>query len=290
MPAPQRLGSFVTRTDAKWDVQMANRRTLFTFDLGGGVDYYWDRPGTKADYTGNLSLVYLRKLTGRAQFTMSVDSSYQSQPDFSQPNLPTSNNVGPYLNTNVKADLSYRLTPRFSTVTSVSYSALTYEEQTQSNANYASTTFGTELRYLFSPRLTLLGELRYSSDMHANDARLNTTSYFLILGGELTLSKRFNTSLRLGEVVQSFSESQTKASSPYAEATLNYRLGQGTTIQFNARYGYEESGSGEYPNLVARSGLQMTQIFSPRLQGTAGLESGAQRHQGTTAAAHPARA
>jgi hypothetical protein len=255
----------------KWDVQLADRRTLFTFDVGAGLDYYWDRPGKSEDYTGNISMVYLRKLTGRAQFTFSLDSSYQSQPDFSQPNLPTSNNVGSYLSTNAKADLSYRLTPRFSTTTSVSYSAVTYEQSTQSGDNYATTTFGTELRYLFSPRLTLLGELRYSSDMHSNDSGLDTTTTFALIGGELTLSRRFRASIRFGEALQSFSMGGGKQSAPYLEATADYRLGQSTTLGWNGRYGYEEAGAPGARNIVARSGLQLTQIFTPRFQATLGV-------------------
>jgi len=267
VPEAQRIASWVTRTDAKWDVQFANRRTLFTFDLGGGLDYYWNRPGKKQDYTGNVSMVYLRKLTGRLQFTATVDASYQSQPDFSQPNVPTRNNVGSYLTANMKADISYRLTPRFSTVTSVTYNTLLYQEETQNADNYATTTFGTELRYLFSPRLTLLGELRYSSNAHDNTAALDTTSYYALIGGELTLSRRFTASLRVGEVVQEFSDSGDKQSSPYLEASLNYRLAQQTILGWNARYGYEESGTVNTRTLVARTGLQLTQIFTPRFQG-----------------------
>lgn len=268
VPEAQRIASWITRTDAKWDVQFANRRTLFTFDLGGGLDYYWNRPGKKQDYTGNLSMVYLRKLSGRLQFTAAANASYQSQPDFSQPNAPTRNNVGSYLTGNVKADISYRLTPRFSTVTSVTYDTLLYQDNGPSADNYASTTFGTELRYLFSPRLTLLGELRYNSDSHNNTAALDTTTYYALIGGELTLSRRFSASLRIGETVQEFSDSGDKQSSPYLEATLNYRLAQQTILAWNARYGYEESGAVNTRTLVARSGLQLTQIFSPRFQGT----------------------
>jgi hypothetical protein len=271
VPAAERIASWVTRTNGKWDVQFASRRSLFTFDLGGGVDYYWNRPGTKADYTGNVSMVYLRRLSGRAQFTIALDSSYQSQPDFSQPNVPTSNNVGSYLTTNLKADLSYRLTPRFSSVTSVNYNSVAYQEQQQQNADFATTTFGTELRYLFSPRLTLLGELRYSSDVHQNDAQLDTSTYYVLAGGELTLSRRFNASLRLGEAVEKFKTGGATNSAPYAEATLNYRLGPATSLGWNARYGYEEAGAPNTRNIVARSGLQLTQVFSPRFQGVLGV-------------------
>ncbi|EDY16396.1 hypothetical protein CfE428DRAFT_6113 [Chthoniobacter flavus Ellin428] len=266
VPAAERIGSWITRTDAKWDVQFANRRTLFTFDLGAGVDYYWNRPGKKEDYTGVLSMVYLRKLTGRAQFTFSADASYQSQPDFSQINQPTSSNVGSYLSSNLKADLSYRLTPRFTAVTSVSYNSVWYEQQSQGADNYGTTTFGTELRYLFSPRLTLVGEMRYSSDLHTNNSSLDTRSYYLLVGGDLSLSRRFSTTLRFGEVVQDFTEGGGNSSSPYLEVSLNYRLLPQTGIAWNARYGYEEAGVANSRNLVARTGLQVTQIFTPRLQ------------------------
>ncbi|MEP6673140.1 MAG: hypothetical protein ABJF10_28580, partial [Chthoniobacter sp.] len=38
-------------------------------------------------------------------------------------------------------------------------------------------------------------------------------------------------------------------------------------LQWNGRYGYEEAGAANTRSVVARSGLQLTQIFSPRLQG-----------------------
>ena len=69
-PPAQRIGSFVTRANAKFDTQFASRRSLFTFDLGGGVDYYWHRPDKKTEPNANVSLIYLRRLTGRAQFTV----------------------------------------------------------------------------------------------------------------------------------------------------------------------------------------------------------------------------
>lgn len=271
VPAAQRIASWITRTDAKWDVQFADRRTLFTFDLGGGLDYYWDRPGKKEEGTGNLSMVYLRRLTGRAQFTAEVDASYQSQPDFSQPNVPTSSNLGSYLTANAKADFSYRLTPRFSTVTSVSYNTLQYQDAGPNADNFATTTFGTELRYLFSPRLTLLGELRYSSDTHEHDSVQDSNNYYLLIGGELALSRRFSATLRVGEVVQKFKEGGSSESSPYVEGALNYRITQQTILSWNVRYGYEEAGAGESRNLTARSGIQLTQIFTPRFQGVLGV-------------------
>jgi hypothetical protein len=271
IPAPEREGSWVTRTELGFDVQFASRRSLFTFDLTAGNSYYWNRTGTKADNTASLALVYLYKLSGRTQFTMAVNTSYQSQPDFSVPNQPTSNNLGSYIPLNAKADLSYRLTPRFSGVASVSYNGIYYIETTEQTGNYTETTFGTELRYLFSPRLTLLGELRYSSQVHKNNSALDTNTTYLLAGGELTLTRRFTATLRLGEALQTFTENGDAQSSPYGEATLSYRLSRGTTISWNGRYGFEIAGTADSRLLVGRTGLQLSHIFSPRLQGSLSL-------------------
>lgn len=267
-PPAQRIGSFVTRANVKFDTQFASRRSLFTFDLGGGVDYYWHRPDKQTEPIVNVSLIYLRRLTGRAQFTVALDASYQSQPNYSQPNTPTTSNTGSYLNTNAKADLSYRMTPRFSTVTSVGYNSTYSVEQSQQNNNYAETTFGMELRYLYSPRLTLTGELRYSSNIREFDSSLDTTSYFLLAGGELTLSRRFTASIRLGEELRTYTQGGSQTSSPYGEATLNYRLGRATTLAWNARYGLENSANTNSEVTTYRGGFTLTQIFSPRLQGS----------------------
>lgn len=269
--APERVGSWVTRTSLGGDVQFATRRDLFTFDIDAGNSYYWDRPGDKSEYNGSLSLIYLRKLSGRAQFTMQLEASYQSQPNFAQINTPTSNNRGSYLTTNAKADLSYRLTPRFSSVTSVGYNSLFTQEQAQRSADFTETTVSTELRYLFSPRLTLLGEVRYSTSVHDETPLLDTTSYSLLLGGELTLTRRFKATMRLGEAFQTYTEGGDTGSSPYVETSLDYRLARGTTIQWNSRYGYEESGLVNNELIVARSGVALTQIFSPRLQASLSL-------------------
>lgn len=266
VPAAQRIASWVTRGSAGWDMQFADRRSLFTFDLDAGDSYYWNRPGKKSDYNGTTSLVYLRKLSGRAQFTFSLSAAYQSQPNFAQPNQPTSNTVGSYLTANLKADLSYRLTPRFSTVTSLSYNSLYSQQSTQRTGDYGETTFGTELRYLFSPRFTLLGEVRYSTQQHPDDATQDTNTYFVLVGGEWTLSRRFTSSLRIGNSYETYSNTGTKANSPYLEGTLDYRLARGTSLEWNARYGFENSGSANSQSRVARTGLVLTQIFSPRLQ------------------------
>jgi len=268
--APVRIGSLVERVNADMDVQFANRHSLFTLDLTGGASYYQDRQGSNTDYNLNLALLYLRKLSGRAQFTINVTESYQTEPDYSQPNLPTSSNLGPYISSNIKLDLSYRWTPRISSVTSLTYSSLNYIDSGPSVQNYATTTLGTEIRYLFSPRNTLVGEVRYSADAHSNDSTLDTKNYYILVGDDITLSRRFLATFRFGEEIESFKQGGSQAA-PFLETTLDYRIGQATVLRWNVRYGYEEAGVADQHNLTARTGLTLTQVFSPRVQGTFSL-------------------
>jgi opacity protein-like surface antigen len=265
----RRVGSFLTRANLGFDMQIATRRSLFTFDIRGGADWYWDRPGKDVDYNGSMALIYLYRLTPRLQFDANIGASYLTQPDLTQVNTPTRQSSGAYLNLTSKFDLSYRFNPRLSAVGSVSYNTLRYAETTAQAGNYGETIFGIEGRYLFSPRLTLLSELRYSMTAYETSNLLDSHTFFLLLGGEITLSRRFTGTLRLGEAIRSFDTGGNSASAPYGEATLNYQVSRATVVQWNGRYGFEEPPSPTSELTVFRTGLSLVHSFSPRLRGTA---------------------
>lgn len=283
-----RIGSFLTRGNVGFDVQFASRKTLFTFDIRTGADVYWDRPGKDVDYTGSVALMYLRRLTPRLQFTANASASYQTQPDLSQINTST-RQAGSFLNATSKLDLSYRLSPRLSVVGSLSYNAVRYTEEVQQFGDYGETVFGTELRYLFSPRLTLLGEVRYSSTAYETTVSRDATTLFLLLGGEITLSRRFTSTVRLGGSVRSFDEGGGDSTiSPYGELTLSYQLAKATIIRINGRYGFEEPPDAQSELVSLRSGLSLVQSFSPRLRGSVGVNYVRQTSTSTPLAVPPA--
>ena len=269
VPGQKRVGSFLTRSNVGFDVQFASRKTLFTFDLKTGADWYWDRPGKDVDYTGSLALMYLRRLTPRLQFTANGNASYQTQPDLSQANTLT-RQTGDLLNLSAKLDLTYRFTPRFSTVGSVSYAGLRYQDSQEKSDDYDSVTFGGEARYLFSPHLTMLGEVRYSSTVYSGSPARDSHSLLGLLGVELSLSRRLSTTLRGGAAQRTFDESGLSATSPYVETTLNYQLAKATLIQFNGRFGFEEPPDAGSELISLRGGVSLVQSFSPRLRGTLG--------------------
>ena len=286
-PGTRRIGSFLTRANVGFDVQFASRKTLFTFDIRTGGDWYWDRPGKDVDYTGSVALMYLRRLTPRLQFTANVNANYQTQPDLTQVNTST-RQAGSFLNFSSKGDLTYRLSSRLSVVGSLSYNAVRYTEEVQQAGDYGETVLGTELRYLFSPRLTLLGEVRYSSTAYDTVSTRDAHTLFLLLGGEVTLSRRFTSTVRVGASVRSFDEGGGSATSPYGELTLNYQLAKATVIRLNGRYGFEEPPDAQSKLLSLRTGLSLVQSFSPRLHGTLGVNYVRQTTTTTPLAVAPA--
>ena len=151
--------------------------------------------------------------------------------------------------------------------------ASTSREITQRGSDYGETTFGTELRYCFSrPALRSSANCVYSArNGTPDDSTQDINTYFLLVGGEWTLSRRFTSSLRIGNSYQTYPESGNKSNSPYFEGTLDYRLARATTLEWNARYGFENSGNANTKSTVARTGLVLTQIFSPRLQASLSL-------------------
>ena len=269
IPGPKRVGSFLTRGNVGFDVQFASRKSLFTFDLRTGADWYWDRPGKDVDYTGSLALLYLRRLTPRLQFTANTNISYQTQPDLSQANTLT-RQVGNLLNTSAKLDLTYRFSPRLSALVSMNYGSLRFQQTAFQLGDFDSFTVSSEVRYLYSPNLTMLGEVRYSMTTFPDFPERDSTAVFGLVGVELTFSRRLSASLRGGVAQRTFDESGVSATAPYAETTLSYQLAKATLIQFNGRFGFEEPPDAQSKLISLRVGLNLVQSFSPRLRGTLG--------------------
>jgi opacity protein-like surface antigen len=267
-PAPKRKASAIARSSLSFEAQTATRRSVFTFDANVNADYYFSRPGKKTDYNGSLALIYLKRITPRLQFSGSVSAVYLQQPDLARINTPTDLGSGSYFNVLSKFDLSYRWKPRFSTVTSFSYNALKFEDETSQVNDYNEYALGTEFRYLWSPRLTVLIEGRYSQFLYENSPFRDSHTVFALTGFDLTLTRRAAATVRFGTAMRTFDESGVSSVTPYLESTLNYQLGRASYLQWSSRFGFEEPPDEKTEVLTLRTGLSVRHFFSPRLRGT----------------------
>jgi hypothetical protein len=270
IPAAERIGSFLTRSNLNLQMQRFTRRSLLTLDLSGGRTYYWEKKEDPVDYTASFSANYLQKITPRLQTTAQFNVAYLSQPDLSRINTPEQPTVGDIINTLGRLDLSYRFTPRISTTVSTSYSGLRYTEKAEELGNYDQWTLGLEARYLWKPRWTLLAEVRNTTTTYDQQERLNSTTKYLLVGSEFILSARLTGSLRFGMNFKEF-DVGNKQSAPYVESSVNYRSTARSTITWTNRFGFEEAGSPDEERLVYRSTIAYAYAFTPRLRAFANV-------------------
>ena len=278
--AQKREGSLVSHLGLRFDTQQVTRRSLFTLDLDGSVDHYWNRPGIDGsdDYSGSFSMAYLYNITPRLQASLTTNIAYISQPDYTRINTPDRLGAGDLVNALARLNVSYRLTPRFTTNLSVGQNAVIFLDQNVGtrvgaalNGDTYETTFSAEAKYLWKPRYTLLTEFRHVLINYPDASSLNATTELLLLGAELKLSSRLSATVRLGEAVRIFDESGDSASSPYGEAVVNYRIGPTSSVQWNSRFGYEQPQNVSTESLSYRTTVNYFKNFTPRLSLSAGI-------------------
>lgn len=253
-------------------------RTRLSLQTGGGITYYFDRPGQQdPDYNAYLGLSLKHLFTPRLIFTLSAYAAYQIEPDFSF-GTGFNRRSGNYFYTNDKATLSYLWTPRFSTATSYTFGALIYDSSSSAGVgsfeNRIENTFGNEFRFLLWPTTTIVGEYRIEFvSYQTNNA--DSVTHFFLAGFDHTFSPRFSASFRGGFEIRSFdngSVSSGDETSPYFEATLSYALGQQTSVAWTNRYGIEEPDVPGNPRRVTyRTGLNVKHNWTPRISSRASI-------------------
>jgi hypothetical protein len=215
---------------------------------GGGITYYFDHPGGR-DYDPlvylNLSVAY--KVTPRLTLNFSTSSAYESQPELGTA-LSSINRLGNYFRSENQLSAHYSLSPRWSSVTGYSLSAVEYASSAASVNDRLENAFSERLRYLWMPTTTVSGAYRIS--LNESQSEGESTTQTLSIGPEQSFSPRFIAGLQTG--VQFRSGNSGGQTSPYVETSLRYELGSPvaasrasgatTYIIWTTRYSIEESG------------------------------------------------
>lgn len=275
IPDRLRESSVITSLDAAYQAQWAKGKKAFTMDARAGVDYYWNRATDPLEYEGSLSLLYIRRVSSRLQLSTALSGSHSTQPDYNRINAAadSSGSVASSLASS-KTDISYRWSRHFSTVTSLT-ADVRFQEQAQGSGasglgSFMSYGIGNEFRYLWSPRLTYVTELRHSTTKYLDSDNGNAT-ISLLAGADWDLTRRLRVTTRLGEAIRTFQPSGTESSSPYGELSLAYQPTRRDSYTFSSRYGFEESSLPGAQQLVFRNSLNFQHLFSPKLTAGAAI-------------------
>ncbi len=268
-----RVGSWFTNASAVLDYKFGSPRTHFDLQAVAGATYYYYRPfGQEYDINTALSLSLEHHATPRLTLSANAYLTYQTEPDLNNNgSFGINRRAGNYFYTVDKFTLSYQWAPRFSTATSYTFGAINYDDSTiGAFEDRFEHTFGNEFRFLVLPTTTLVGEYRFEI-VDFDVAPRNSTTHFLLAGVDHTFNPRFNVSLRAGaefREIDNFGE----RTSPYAESTLRYALGERSSVAWISRYGLEEPDVPGSPSRETfRSGLTLSYAIASRITATGSI-------------------
>ena len=267
--------SFYTNFAAGVGYQFGGPRLQLTSSLGGGVTYYYTRPGDKTDFNGQFALSATYLATPRLTISLNTTIAYLSQPDTNL--IGGTNRVnGDYVYTNTSLEGTYQWSEKFSTVTGYSAYANYYLEQALNDTqSFWSSTLKQSFHWLLLPKTTIVAEYRANPIIYTGGADLNSFGNFLLLGFDQVFNPRFKWTARLG-VEQRFNQNPVDGNSmyfgPYMETNLSYQFGPASTLSWNARYGTEPSGlTNVTQRQTFRTGISVVHAFTPRISANLGV-------------------
>lgn len=268
--------------------EFGNARTQMSLNAGVGATYYFDRDDENGgedyddyDYNAYLGFNINHRATPRLTLAAAVFATYQSQPDFgtlNRQNFTISRNSRDFFFSSNRFSVAYMWTPRFSTATSYSLGIVNYEDDLVSFfEDRFEHTIGNEFRFLIMPTTTVVGEYRFGIVDYTDFDERSSTSHFLLAGFDHSFNPRFNMSARGGVEFRSFDndddiadfdddEGDGDRTHPYGEATVNYALGQRTSVSWFNRYSLEQPDVADaFTRSTYRTSLFLRHNITPRI-------------------------
>jgi opacity protein-like surface antigen len=275
------IESWFTSAYAEITADLSNPRTQFSIGIGGGATYYYDVPNDDVDYNGKFKLALIHRFSPRVTLEANSLVIYQAQPIFEELG-GIERRDGQYLYTTSRVGLTYQWTPKFQTVTHYTFAAVDYENSFESQINDRIENYiGQEFAFLISPVTTLIGEYRFGIVNYRDNTINDSTSNYILAGIDHTFSPKLNTSIRAGAEIRNSDAMGTKGS-PYGEASVSYIYSQYSSIELNARYGFE-SGNLVLSNerRTFRTGVKLNHGFTPKLSVFSSLFYNNNQYDGT---------
>jgi hypothetical protein len=263
-------GSLFTSGNMALGYQFGSPRTRLTLSAGGGLSYYFDRPGnSKLDENAFLDLSLSQKATPRLTLGALLHVAYQIEPDFNY-NIGPDRRSGNYFYSQDRFTAAYLWTQRFSTLTSYSPGIVRYDKSTiAAFEDRFENTLGNEFRFRAWPATILVAEYRYEVITYDSVSR-DSTTHFALAGFDHNFNPRLLLTVRGGEEFRS-SNFGGNNTDPYFESGLTYAFGH-NSLSFTNRYSIEE------PNLSTiairntfRTGLSGKYDITPRISSTFGF-------------------
>lgn len=291
------VGSMTSNGTLGFEMQSASPRNIFTLDTTAGLAYYWHRPGESPEnYNGDVKFLFFHRMSPRLNASLTFDTGYYSQPNFSAMNASINQQQGNYVMGNGRLNLSYQWTAKIQTNTSYSLNATAYQQKSSQGSNIVENTFGDELRFMLTPRMSLVLEGRFTLSSYPKFTPGDSNTTYGLLGVDYRLSNRLSTTFRGGlqyrdytnmimlprttdnmilaglypssYITTSAGNTQT---SPYVETTTTYIYGHQSTFQWTNRFGLDSSNTAAQKVTSFRTGVNFNHVLTAKTTLSLGL-------------------
>ncbi|MGB9476401.1 MAG: outer membrane beta-barrel protein [Candidatus Udaeobacter sp.] len=254
-------------------------RTAFSLLGVGRFTQNFDVTGQN-EKSGNVTMALSHNFSTRLSFYTSIYASYQNEPNF-QSNVGPENVRANFFDTVDIFSLTYRLSTRFTLVTSYTFERVKYDQSSIGDfQNRIDSTFNEKLVFNLTSRTGLVGEYRYETITY-DTAPTDSTTHFLIAGINHNLTEHFIVHLRAGESFRSL-ENEGDSALPYFESSVDY-VSSNHSLNWVSSYGYESpTAGGTTTTKTLRTGLNLNYNLTSRLSANTGVYYHHDENQGGT--------
>lgn len=224
-------GSFVTEFSPSILVNFNSDNSTFSARYTFGLDYYVSRSGEPIDQTHELLLRYTHQFSDRFSLDVRDQFGYYTNPDLLNGVGTQFRNGGYFINT-ATADFEAQWTPIFGTSTNYSNVAILYQESDIGNLqNYDENTLTHDFRFAIYPKFTLTVGGIYDNIDYFNYDR-GYANYTGDAGLDWQALPNLSAGFRVGGTI-TVPDGGSEYTSPYASATVEWRLGKRSDLNFS---------------------------------------------------------
>lgn len=229
-----------------------------------------ERGNGEKDVNTSLDLSLSYSASRRLTLVGSVNAVYTAEPDFAA-NVGPTQRAGNYFTTADALSAAYQWSRRFSTVSRYSFLLVRYEDNaTAAFTDRQENLFGEEFRFDVRRDTVLVATYRLLLVNYVTNP-LDSTTNFLLAGAEHVFNRRLQGQARGGVSFRSFDQGGSEVD-PEFEGSLDYALGNQSSIGWTGRYGVEQpTVQNAASQITFRTGLQFRYAFTGRISTAIGV-------------------
>jgi hypothetical protein len=249
--------------------------TFFSASYKPTLDYFDNRPGTKAVYSHDLNGQIAHKFSATSVATVTDAYSYDQNPESLLNGVPI--NTDQTLQSN-QFDARYTMAPteKLGLVLKARSAYFDYTNPLLGNElNRFENLYGIESDFTLLPELKAAGEYRHQDvDYSNNPSTNNKHSDFLMAGFDYAAGPKLTASIRLGGEFRHREGGLPDETTPYAEFSGKYDYAKGSFISVGYTYSLEETSDPVHfsDEKLNRMFVNIQHAFSALIVGSASLD------------------